>query len=50
VADLLFVVITIAFFALATGFVKICDNIIGPDTDHDLVGDEVPATLEDVAP
>ena len=49
-ADLLFIAITIAFFALAAGFVKICDHIIGPDTDHDLVVDDEPATLEEVAP
>ena len=49
-ADLLFIAITIAFFALAAGFVKVCDHIIGPDSDHDLVVDEEPATLEEVAP
>ena len=49
-ADLLFIAITIAFFALAAGFVKICDHIIGPDTDHDLAVDDEPATLEEVAP
>jgi hypothetical protein len=31
VADLLFVVITIAFFALCVGYVRLCDRIIGPD-------------------
>jgi hypothetical protein len=31
VADLLFVVITVAFFALAVGYVRLCDRIIGPD-------------------
>ncbi len=31
----LFIAITIAFFALAAGFVKLCDHIIGPDPDHD---------------
>ena len=30
-ADLLFVVITIAFFVLCVGYVKVCDRIIGPD-------------------
>jgi hypothetical protein len=48
VADLLFIAITIAFFALAAGFVKICDHIIGPDSDHDLADNE-PTTLEEVA-
>jgi hypothetical protein len=32
VADLLFVLITIAFFALCVGYVKVCDRIIGPDS------------------
>jgi hypothetical protein len=31
VADLLFVIITIAFFALCVGYVRVCDRIIGPD-------------------
>jgi hypothetical protein len=30
-ADLLFVVITIAFFLLCVGYVRVCDRIIGPD-------------------
>lgn len=30
-ADLLFIAIVLAFFALAAGFVKLCDRIIGPD-------------------
>jgi hypothetical protein len=31
VADVLFVVITIAFFVLCVGYVRVCDRIIGPD-------------------
>jgi hypothetical protein len=31
VADLLFVIITIAFFVLCVGYVRVCDRIIGPD-------------------
>jgi len=31
VADLLFVVITIAFFVLCIAYVHVCDRIIGPD-------------------
>ena len=31
--DLLFVVIIVAFFVLAAGFVRICDRIIGPDLE-----------------
>ena len=30
-ADLLFVVITIAFFLLCVAYVRVCDRIIGPD-------------------
>ena len=30
-ADLLFVIITIAFFVLCVGYVRVCDRIIGPD-------------------
>ena len=30
-ADVLFVVVVVAFFALAAAFVVACDRIIGPD-------------------
>ena len=30
-ADVVFVVIILAFFALCVGYVKVCDRIIGPD-------------------
>jgi hypothetical protein len=30
-ADLLFVVITVAFFIAAVGYVRLCDRIIGPE-------------------
>ncbi len=30
-ADLLFMVITIAFFAVCVAYVRLCDRIIGPD-------------------
>ncbi|QXC59797.1 hypothetical protein KSP35_15610 [Aquihabitans sp. G128] len=33
-ADLLFLVVTVAFFAVAAGFTVLCDRIIGPDRDH----------------
>lgn len=33
-ADLLFILVTVAFFAVAAGFVSLCDRIIGPDSDH----------------
>ena len=32
-ADVLFLVITVAFFAAAAGFVTLCDRVIGPDAD-----------------
>ena len=35
-ADVLFLLITVAFFAIAAAFVRVCDRIIGPDAD---VGD-----------
>jgi hypothetical protein len=31
VADIIFIVITAAFFALSIAYVKLCDRIIGPD-------------------
>ena len=30
-ADVLFIVIVVAFFALCVGYVRVCDRIIGPD-------------------
>ena len=33
-ADALFLIITVAFFAIAVGFVRICDRIIGPDSEQ----------------
>ena len=46
-ADLLFVAITVAFFAVAAGFVRLCDTVIGPDVGPtptpDGVGDAEPA-------
>lgn len=44
--DLLFLVLTVAFFAAATGLVVVCDRIIGPDAEHgdpQGVGDPDPA-------
>ena len=31
-ADLLYVAVTVAFFAVAAGFVRVCDHLIGPDS------------------
>jgi hypothetical protein len=41
VADVLFVVITVAFFVLCVGYVKLCDRIIGPDP---VVDSDIPDT------
>jgi hypothetical protein len=40
VADLLFVVITIAFFVLCVAYVRVCDRIIGPDQTPSPAPDE----------
>lgn len=32
--DLIFVAVIAAFFALAAGFVRLCDRIIGPDDER----------------
>lgn len=49
-ADVLFLLITVAFFAICVAFVQLCDKIIGPDSEHgDLTelgepdGDRAPA-------
>jgi hypothetical protein len=41
VGDLVFIAVTMAFFALAAGLVKVCDRIIGPDERSDLEVGEV---------
>ena len=33
-ADVLYLLITVAFFAATVGFVRLCDKVIGPDADH----------------
>jgi len=33
-ADVLYLLISVAFFAATAGFVALCDRIIGPDGDH----------------
>jgi hypothetical protein len=45
--DLIFIVVTLAFFALAALYVRFCDSIVGPD-DPAAPGDE-PSELEEVA-
>jgi hypothetical protein len=39
VADILFLLITAAFFAVSVGYVKLCDKIIGPDATRDSGGE-----------
>lgn len=33
--DLVFLLVTVGFFAAATGFVQICDRIVGRDRGQD---------------
>ena len=47
-ADVLYVIITVAFFALAAGFVRVCDRIIGPDPAAVDAGDGAAAPIERV--
>lgn len=47
-ADVVFVLITIAFFALSAAFVVGCDRLIGPD-DGPVTSDASPAESEDLA-
>ncbi len=42
-ADLVFVVLIIAFFALAAVFVRACDAIIGPDEAANVLSGRAPA-------
>jgi hypothetical protein len=37
--DLIFVVVTVAFFALSVAYVKGCERIVGRDSGAELVGD-----------
>jgi hypothetical protein len=48
VADLLFVVITIAFFAICVAYVRVCDRIIGPDPAPPPPEDRLEAGREEV--
>jgi hypothetical protein len=47
--DVTFVVIMVAFFALAALFVIACDKIIGSDEEALAAGEPLPAELEEVA-
>ena len=44
-ADLLFVVVIVAFFALMVAFVRVCERIVGPD---ETPGAGVPADATDL--
>jgi hypothetical protein len=44
VADLVFIVIVVAFFVLCVGYVRLCDRIIGPDSPG---GDSVDVSSAD---
>jgi hypothetical protein len=46
-ADLLVVVLVLAFFGLCVAFVRGCDRIIGPDDDAEL---ETPPPVDDRVP
>jgi len=48
VADLVFIVIVVAFFALCVGYVRLCDRIIGPDSPAREVVDSAREELEEV--
>ena len=34
-SDLIYLLVTVAFFALATGFVTVCDRIVGRDREQE---------------
>lgn len=48
-ADLVFVSIIIAFFALCAAYLKWCDRIIGPDEFDVVRDDELPYLATDAA-
>ncbi len=49
-SDVLLIVLTVAFFAVAGVLVRACDRIIGPDEDDLLDGPEPAVESGDVAP
>jgi hypothetical protein len=48
VADVIFILILVAFFALCLGYVRVCDLIIGPDVAMEDADEDVPETGADV--
>ena len=45
-ADVLFIVIVVAFFALCVGYVRVCDRIIGPDAPEVSTAEAAPEEAE----
>jgi hypothetical protein len=45
VADVLFILITLAFFAICVAYVRWCDRIIGADEWTGAQGDEAPPAV-----
>jgi hypothetical protein len=46
-ADLVFVAVMVAFFALALALVRACERIIGPDELAVVDDDRAPATVDE---
>ena len=46
--DVMYVVVTVAFFALCTGLVRACDLLLGPDEDELLDVDDDPGSDPEV--
>ena len=44
--DLVFILITVAFFALCVGYVRVCDRIIGPDPRVERTDEPAAATTD----
>jgi len=41
--DIVFVLLTVGFFALASGAVALCDRVVGPDPVPERTREEVPS-------
>ena len=48
-ADVIFIAVLIEFFAVAAGFVKVCDRIIGADSEVVASADDVASLDSDLA-
>ena len=46
--DVMYVVVTVAFFALCTGLVRACDLLLGPDEDDLLDVEDDPGSDTEV--